>query len=304
MDVQSVRDARQKGVVWFTRFCSDKKHHGNCLFCFFEGEDRKYYCSRIEKYTDYDFEHIVCYDCGGRENVEEAYRLISQKTEYDYVKKAFFVDHDFCSSSIASNNEVYETPCYSIENLYVSTTAFSRILVREFGINSIDDDYRKCINDYINRMAEYNNSILFFNAWLSCQRKKGMRSFAVRLSDFKIVKNFNCITIERINVKTPIDLSFLQTRFPDACCIDPTELNREIATFEASDKEKIFRGKFELECMRRILLSMLEHNRNGTYFSEVRKSVSIDPNSNALSALGEYADTPECLVAFLQQYKK
>ena len=304
MDVQSVRDARQKGVVLFTRFCSDKRYHGNCLFCFFEGEDRKYYCSRIEKYTNYDFEHIVCYDCGGRENVEEAYRLISQKPEYNYVKKAFFVDHDFCASSIASNNEVYETPCYSIENLYVSQTAFSKILVREFGINSIDHDYRKCINDYINRMAEYNNAILFFNAWLSCQRKKGRGYFAIRLSDFKIVKNFNSITIECISVKTPIDLSFLQNRFPDAGYLDSAELEREIAIFEDSDKEKIFRGKFELECMRRILLSMLDYNRDGTYFSEKRKSVLIDPNSNTLSTLSEYADTPECLIAFLNQYKK
>lgn len=302
MDVQSVRKARQKGVVWFTRFCSDKKYHGNCLFCFFEGEDRKYYCSRIEKYTGYDFEHIVCYDCGGRENVEEAYKLISQKNEYDHVKKAFFVDHDFCSSTIAGNKEVYETPCYSIENLYVSTTAFSRILVREFGINSIDADYRKSIEDYINRMSEYNSAILFFNAWLSCQRKKGMGHLTVRLSDFKIVKNFSCITIESINVKIPIDLSFLQARFPDAYWLDSDELDREIVTLDASDKVKVFRGKFELECMRRILLSMLDHNRNGTYFSEVRKSVSIDPNSNTLSSLSEYADTPECLVAFLKQY--
>lgn len=244
----------------------------------------------------------MCYDCGGRENVEEAYKLISQKNEYDHVKKAFFVDHDFCSSTIAGNKEVYETPCYSIENLYVSTTAFSRILVREFGINSIDADYRKSIDDYINRMSEYNSAILFFNAWLSCQRKKGMGHLTVRLSDFKIVKNFSCITIESINVKIPIDLSFLQARFPDAYWLDQDELDREIVTLDASDKVKVFRGKFELECMRRILLSMLDHNRNGTYFSEVRKSVSINPNSNTLSSLSEYADTPECLVAFLKQY--
>ena len=302
MDVQSIKDSRKKGVVCFTRFCLDKKYHKDCMFCFFEGEDRKYYGSRIEKYTNYDYEHIICYDCGGKEHVLTAYELISQKHEYDNVKKAFFIDRDYCPSSIRQK-EIYETPCYSIENFYVSTTAFSKILVREFGINRIDKDYEKCINDYNLRISEYNNLILVLNAWLSCQRKKGMNHFAVRLSDFKIAKYFICMTIDSVRIKETIDVSFMESHFSDVTPVEQKELEKEIEFFRVSDKTKMFRGKFELEFFKKILSSLLEHNRNSTYFSEKRNSISFDAHNNTLSSFSEYADTPKCLIDFLSQYK-
>ena len=49
--------------------------------------------------------------------------------------------------SIVCTN-IYQTPCYSVENFYTTIDSFSRIINREFGINSIEDDFAGCVADY------------------------------------------------------------------------------------------------------------------------------------------------------------
>ncbi len=63
MDIQKVKDARNKGVVAFSRYCQEKKKYRDYLFCFFEGEDAKYYFPRIEKYSGYEYTKII--HCNG-----------------------------------------------------------------------------------------------------------------------------------------------------------------------------------------------------------------------------------------------
>ncbi|WP_461883701.1 hypothetical protein [Roseburia intestinalis] len=48
---------------------------------------------------------------------------------------------------------------------------------------------------------------------------------------------------------------------------------------------------------------MKAKNKTGGYFSQKYTSVHIDPNINILSALADYADTPQCLIDFLKQYQ-
>ena len=89
MDVNFLRESRQKGVVAFTRFCQDLKGHENCVFCFFEGEDIKYYGPRIEQFTNYSSSEIVNYNCNGRDEVEKAFTMITKKAEYNNINMMF-----------------------------------------------------------------------------------------------------------------------------------------------------------------------------------------------------------------------
>ena len=303
MNIEETRDEKSKSVVVYTRFCLDKNNNKDCLFCFYEGEDRKYYNSRIEKYSDYDFEHIISYDCGGKENVLNIYKLIGTSEKNNEIKKAFFIDRDFIPSPL-KKEEIYETPCYSIENFYVSASAFGKILVREFGINCNDQDYEKCIQDYKSRINEYNNLILYFNAWLSCQRKKGKDCFKVKLSDFKIMRYFNNVSINKVEVKKIIDDAFLREYFKDADYVVAEEVEEEKKLFNEKDRSSLFRGKFELDFLKSVLKSLVELNKKQQYFAQKYNSVSLNPDTNILSTLCEYADTPDCLIKFLNQYRK
>ena len=304
MDVESTRNARQKGVVAFTRFCQDKKGHEECLFCFFEGEDSKYYGSRIEQYTEYPSEKVINYNCGGRKEVERVYLLISKRPEYDDVNKMFFIDSDYIPNEQVPS-DMYQTPCYSIENFYSSADCFGKILNREFGINSIDSDYSKCVTDYCNRQREFHSHTGFLNVWLSCQREEEeiKQQKAVVLRDFKVAQLFSEISIAKVECKQVIDKNLLMSIFPDAYDIEQTRIDATSEVLSARKVQQVYRGKFEFEFLRKILESIIIANKARTYFSEVYNCVHLTPGSNMLSSLSMYADTPTCLISFLKAHK-
>ena len=70
MDIQKVKDARNKGVVAFSRYCQEKKKYRDYLFCFFEGEDAKYYFPRIEKYSGYEYTKTSVYKGYKQDKIE------------------------------------------------------------------------------------------------------------------------------------------------------------------------------------------------------------------------------------------
>ena len=303
--VQKVRESRNKGVVIFTKFCLDRKDHSDHLFCFFEGEDHKYYGERIEKYTSFSFNQVVSYHCGGKKQVIKVYNLIKSDSVYDNVKKAFFIDRDFNPYSIDGKNEIYQTPCYSIENLYTSVTAFQRIISREFSLNGIEEDYKKCVLDYKRTQDLFHENITFFNAWIFCQREEERkhREELVILSDFKISRLFDKIGIDGVECTRELYLERICEEFPKSYTIDSKHLDKVYETFQNVNQQQVFRGKFELEFLKRVIEDLKRKNKDRVYFLEHRLCVSIDINSNPLSTLSQYADLPNCLIEYLTQYK-
>ena len=73
--------------------------------------------------------------------------------------------------------------------------------------------------------------------------------------------------------------------------------------FKYFPKEICYIGKYEIEFLKKIIDSLKAKNKTGGYFSQKYTSVHIDPNINILSALADYADTPQCLIDFLKQYQ-
>lgn len=304
MDIEEIKASRSKGVSIFTKFCGERRQHKECLFCFFEGEDNKYYGSRITRYTGYDCENIISYSCGGRKEVLKAYELISSKPEYVQTKMMFFIDRDYAPLEESLDN-LFQTPCYSIENFYTSSSCFSRLIMREFGINSIDEDYTMCVEDYKKRQKEFHDITFCLNAWLSCQRRAEKQSGQkkVRLSDYRVSKLFSTISIDRVVAKQTIDVEFLTQQFPDAYVVPQSELMAECEFYRGEDCQQLFRGKFELEFLRKIVDSLKLKNTQEEYFHTHRDCVRLDVNVNTLSILSEYADTPECLIDFLRKHQ-
>lgn len=305
MDVQEIRNARNKGVVAFTKFCHDKQQHDDCIFCFFEGEDNKYYGPRIERYAKYAYNKIVSYNCGGRKEVIKAYNLIKDKAEYEEVNKMFFVDRDYAPLDQELTN-VYQTPCYSVENFYTTIDSFSRIINREFGINSIEDDFARCVADYCQRQKEFHSETLYLNAWLSGQRKAEDQFHLkkITLTDYKVSKLFSEISIEKVVTKEPIIKTLLQQHFPSAYNVSDEDIAKEVVFFQSKNQQMLFRGKFEIDFLRKIINSIKEKNKNSTYLQVKRECVYVDSNVNTLSTLSSYADTPECLVRFLEEHQR
>lgn len=234
----------------------------------------------------------------------KALSLVEKNSDESLVAKAFFVDSDFDTTKY-SNPILYQTSCYSIENFYTSKEAFSKILNREFGINTTEKDYLKCCSDYSERQREFHDETIYINSWLSCQRleEEFSEDHKIVLSDFKISKLFSEITIDNIIPKEKINREKIQELFPNSMNVEECEIEGKINYFKNGDMGSLFRGKFEIEFLKKIIDSLRIKNKAGGYFSKKYTSVHIDPNINTLSTLEDYADTPQSLIDFLKQYR-
>jgi hypothetical protein len=305
MDVQEIRASRRKGVVIFTKFCQEKSHHDNYLFCFFEGEDKKYYDSRIQKYTSYEYTKIISFNCGGRKEVLKVHDLITKEEIYQSVKKAFFIDRDYEPIEI-NYNDIYQTPCYSIENLYTSLSAFRKLISREFCINAIEQDFEKCMLDYEKAQKNFHKETLLLNAWIFCQREveRIEQKQLICLKDFKVAHLFKTINIDNIICNNEINLNEINKLFEDSYPLNQDRLSEVISLFQSQNMQQVFRGKFEIEFLKNIIEDLKRKNKKQLYFIIHRDCVRVDVNVNPLSSLSEYADTPSCLISFLSRYNE
>ncbi len=303
MSLQQAREARERAVVAFAKFTKDANSFCDKFFCFFEGEDYKYYRERIEAHSHYSFENIIHYNCSGRSEVLRAFRLIEQKAEYASIKTAFFIDRDYIPEQNLPHN-VYQTPCYAIENFYTSVASFKRMLNEEFGISTTDNDYVKCVKDYEERQHDFHERTLVLNAWLRFQREEEQRThqYCIDLRAFKLQQLFTCISIEKVECNCAIDIPKVISLFPQSHAFQQEIFDKIVEEYQKADGHIYFRGKFEMLLYQRIVLDLREKNRLNTYFSEKRPCVYIDPNINALSSLSKYADTPTCLIEFLSHF--
>lgn len=294
------KQTKNPSAVWL-QYASKIKYreNRNKLFVFTEAEDDcRYYIERIKEYTDFkDDEYIVKFPCSGKKAVLYTMEKIQKDKRSKAIKKCFFIDMDFDERQV-ENEELYETPCYAIENFYISNKVFGKILCHEFMMNTDDDDYKKCMKDYSIRKNEFHKETLLFNAWCACGKEQ---KYDLGLSGFKIEKFFNHITLEKIEVKNTINLDTIIKNFPKINSVINDEKIQQKSELLRKNPEYYFRGKFELEFLKSILNFLANKDESDLYLkNQISKNKNIQ---DILSRYSKHADTPRCLVDFLEKYK-
>lgn len=264
--------------------------NSNTLFCFFEGkEDSSYYIKYVLEY----FENMEPIVCNGKKNVRKAYKKFKELSEYDKYKKAYFTDRDY--DRINTLPEIFETSTYSIENLYATKTCFEKILKNLFHLTRSEVDYEKCLNLFIAKKREFNNSILLFNVWYYTKKQLGncevklSNNFPSRLFTWNFDKNFisnYCIEdIEEIYLKEDK--------------VDREALEKSKEYFKGKDLNLLLRGKYQIQFMRKILRFLIIDSENKKEFLE---KTSFNFQENMLIALlSPYADKAEGLDEYLSR---
>ena len=137
--LNDLRAARESYVVKFREFVRLFTKDTTILFCFFEGEDVKYYGHRLE-ILNHELKWAGI-NCGGKGVALKLKVLISENRSYFHARTVFFLDPDFDDVELLREEEnVYITPCYSVENLYVNEVVFKRIMRSEFALEENMDD--------------------------------------------------------------------------------------------------------------------------------------------------------------------
>lgn len=274
---------------------------------FFEGEDEKYYTIRMNSIApDLKWQGI---NAEGKKNVINLRKMIRQHPDYHDKSCMFIVDADFDdNANLSGFEDVYVTPCYSVENLYTSEKVLKRILSAEFKITEYGgdaEDFAKALDVFKKVKADYNSCMLSFNIWIRAYRKSEQ------------LQKLDKLNINNINLDQLVDVTLfgVNKKYSDAsiCSLFPVKstpdkdfVENSIKYFSGSDREKKFRGKQQLEFFR-IFLEKLKSDANSKFnrvvFNRKLKVVLNLTKANCLSELSNYADTPDCFVGFVRKFQ-
>ena len=184
------------------------------LVCFFEGNDVKYYGPRLKMLKrDLDWQPVTC---GGKVAVLQVYGLISKHEVYSNANVAYFVDRDYSLTPLPDDShKVYCTPCYSVENLYVSEVVMEAILQGEFGLSRFPDErgsFAACLTAFNERFTEFLEAAAILDAWVYAQRRKEAASGGVRTLDASLIKLSQLFSIECDKVQAAYSMFDLETQ--------------------------------------------------------------------------------------------
>lgn len=271
----------------------------NDLFCFIEGKDAPYYHFRIKSEFGGEIHYV---NCKGKKNVLKVKEIIDEHREYDSFKTNYFIDRDFDLSFKDTYENLYETPCYSIENLYCTPSSVKEILKCEFQILETDKEFKTIYDLYIKLLNDYSNAILLFNAWYSLQKEKS-RILGVPNNvnlENSLPKGYIHVSLEEIN--SNYDLDKIKSSFPDSIEISHAELTSRMKELNDENIHQNLRGKYVFSFLVQFIRELItDANTKGKqkYLSKKAK-FNID-NNTALSSLSPYAETPKCLKEFVKK---
>ncbi|MEO0684252.1 MAG: DUF4435 domain-containing protein [Cyanobacteria bacterium J06649_11] len=299
--LEELRSSRDKAQVAYQEFALSTRRWPNSLFCFFEGKDNSYYVPRIKEHTN----NYYPIRCGGREKVLEVYALINNHSEYFRYRKAFFIDRDFNEPLEEREPPIFETPTYSIENLYVSEVVFREILINELHLSeNADPEFQLCITLFRKRQQEFHDCVTLFNSWYSCLielRNLNGTNTHVNLKD-KLPKGFVNISLQE--VVQNYDLEKIKEVFPNAPTVEESVLTKKIEHYENTTRRLLFRGKYELGFVLTLIeLILKDSNEKQEIIKRKLKfafgqKLSIAQGINVFSG---YAETPEELSEYLKK---
>lgn len=189
--------------------------------------------------------------------------MIQSKPEYSEMCTMFFVDRDYDNSLQGQSDNLFETPCYSIENLYARKEAYERILKAEFGLNPIDEDYKKCIELYDKRLVEFNQIILEFNALVKYKHQRCPEQKCM----FSNVKTNHLANITLESVKKSNNYSQTIDAIKGDLNVNEDDFRITSAELEGELKpEDVFRGKNQLDFFSEIIKKLRDVNNRGGFF--------------------------------------
>lgn len=302
-EVIEMVDSRDKNSVIYIKFMQDYDEYPDKIFCFFEGEDYKYYRNRIIETLNVSDDNIFHYDCKGKNEVLKLYEYL----KYDKnSKKMFFIDRDF-DKKIQKNGILFQTDGYSVENYYVSDTAFKKFISTEMDLNTNNINFKKCVEDYVSRKEEFNNAITRLNAYIKYIRLRDKDNLRLEIKQDKELINFFVSKIEVDNIKCFKERNFNEIKqyLKDENTIDETQIEKiELKLKEIKNKDYEFRGKFELYFLKKFYQNLKEKINNENYFENYDKKIKLDINIDTLTLLNTYADTSVSLKEFLINFKK
>jgi hypothetical protein len=273
------------------------------LFCFVEGnEDKNFYNSKIRGVINIMPTTVVCRN---KANVLKMYDEIEKRVEYKTLKIGYFVDKDFDPK--CEKNDVYETPCHSIENLFVQEETVKIMLEDIFRIDIYEEDFTTALNFFRSLLELFHQKILFLNVWLCCQLENNSELYPQLRIDNTVEKSFEQIVLPNmVGISSFSEFETkekIETLFSKAAPIDNQIFFDKIEFFKQQDHSYAFRGKFEVEFLNSFLQRLREvlNKSDGIIWKKKYTPIIMIEKNKILYQLADKVIIPQCLREYIQR---
>ncbi len=308
--VDVLKDASKSYSVKFMEFTRIYSKDNLSVVCIFEGEDEKYFSQRVtDNLAPLNWNGI---NTGGKKAVIELFEAISTHPIYKDCRYICFVDRDFEDWFVNPDREkIYVTPCYSIENFYISEECFKKVISSEFKLtefNECRDEFNKSLSFYRSTKTEFSKHISQFNYWIKAHRIMERDNKAPASLNVRNVKIGDLVSLDFSGLSIQYDCEKPSSVFKDSLKIDlcSDSMTEAQDSLPLSQWEQLYRGKQLAEFMR-IFLTLLKSDRTSktpVFFKEKGPVKITLSKENLVSELSQYADTPICLTNFLSSYRE
>lgn len=276
----------------------------NTLIYCCEGRDARYYQSRIENITQ---KRASPLHCGNKKGVLTIYNVLKTRAKNGVLTAAFFIDRDF--DTLQNKPDLYETPCYAIENLYCHKDCLRNFLISELGFTEIDTDFTKIMQHFETHLQAFCESITLINAWYLTTKTMRSESDAPldipKIDAIFKVKDFVKISFNEIECKYNLE-TIAQKMTNTTFKIQETKLQHHIRAFQNSPANAcVFRGKFQMDFFMQYIVNMLQYAKKELNLDKkmsTNLSINANDRENGLSAFANFAHTPPCLYQYLQDF--
>lgn len=291
-----MRKKRQSSSVDLLKLIKKIDCFDSTLVCVFEGEDAKYYGSRIDQhFGDFKRKNL---SCKGKDKVLTLKKNVEKNSSIKGAKILYFIDKDFDEKQEDIN--LYCTPCYSIENLYADYNVLKRVLTDELGLCDFrhNETIEVIIKSYQGFESECDNKLIDLNAWIMARVKENDCSVKLNLNNHDVEK---FISYHEGVVEKKYSINHLDSIFSIEHKLCQDLLKTCAAVIQASELKSSCRGKYRLEFFRLYLVNLFEMARRKIGYFEglkIKPKLSL-AKTNVVSELSQYANTPDCLGLFL-----
>lgn len=282
-------------VIYHRFILLSSKCSTETIYCFYEGkDDSTFYHNKISLY----FSKIESIVCKGKKNVIGIYNFLATTEHLKTKKIAFFIDKDFDEECGIIG--IFETDYYSIENYYSGDYTLEFILKNEFKLDSADIEYSEIMEFFKKRQNEFHNSVLLYNAWYSCIKKKN--DHTVSLND-SFPKSFLRFDLDNEIVPT-YTLKEIEMLHQGSMKIASSEIEEAIDNFKKKNLYSILRGKWEIQFMRSFLRFLIKDAKDLKSQKFISKKITFNFQDDLfISQLSQYSETPGKLLDYLTQIK-
>lgn len=301
IDRKKMMKLKAKNVnVYLTKLLKRINNYESTLVCVFENNDAEYYGNRIDIHiNNIERENLKC---KGKDDVLALKVKVDKNQELKNAKVLFFVDKDF--DNITKDNNLYCTPCHSIENLYVSERSFKKLLNDQFHINRLDDHelFDSLINCFRDFECQADNALKELTAWLMVATEDSNEDNSIKLH-LKNTQVTKFIKIDRYSVQKMYEANSISSILNVDHIVSQDRYDKCLTELGDCNLSLTIRGKYRLEYYREFLKRLIHDAGKSEYLFEGHSiKCSLQLSKDPVSELSSFAETPNCLNKFLVDF--